>query len=93
MAVIFSVSYVHDPETQWVYVVGRVKPGVSLAAVQAKASTLLRQQFPEAVNGGQALARTNGCIESAGYQNEAVHVFRRNRIFDINKAELLECLA
>jgi macrolide transport system ATP-binding/permease protein len=45
MAVIFSVSYVHDPETQWVYVVGRVKPGVSLAAVQAKASTLLRQQF------------------------------------------------
>jgi predicted permease len=45
MAVIFSVSYVHDPETEWVYVVGRVKPGVSLAAVQAKASTLLRQQF------------------------------------------------
>jgi macrolide transport system ATP-binding/permease protein len=45
MAVIFSVSYVHDPETDWVYVVGRVKPGVSLAAVQAKASTLLRQQF------------------------------------------------
>jgi macrolide transport system ATP-binding/permease protein len=45
MAVIFSVSYVHDPETQWVYVVGRVKLGVSLAAVQAKASTLLRQQF------------------------------------------------
>jgi macrolide transport system ATP-binding/permease protein len=45
MAVIFSVSYVHDPETEWVYVLGRIKPGVSLAAVQAKASTLLRQQF------------------------------------------------
>jgi predicted permease len=45
MAVIFSVSYVHDPETEWVYVVGRVKPGVSLSAVQAKVSTLLRQQF------------------------------------------------
>ena len=45
MAVIFSVSYVHDPEVEWVYVVGRVKPGVSLSAVQAKASTLLRQQF------------------------------------------------
>ena len=45
MAVIFSVSYVHDPETEWVYVVGRVKPGISLAAIQAKASTLLRQQF------------------------------------------------
>ncbi|MGA8620558.1 MAG: ABC transporter permease [Candidatus Sulfotelmatobacter sp.] len=45
MAVIFSVPYVHDPEVAWAYVVGRVKPGVSLSAVQAKASTLLRQQF------------------------------------------------
>src|SRR5215472_6335448 len=45
MAVIFNVSYVQDPETEWVYVVGRVKPGVTLAAVQAKASALLRQQF------------------------------------------------
>ena len=45
MAVILSVSYVHDPEVEWVYVVGRVKPGVSRSAVQAKASTLLRQQF------------------------------------------------
>jgi len=45
MAVIFNVPYVHDPEVAWVYVVGRVKPGVSLSAVQAKASTLLRQQY------------------------------------------------
>jgi macrolide transport system ATP-binding/permease protein len=45
MAVIFSVPYVHDPEVAWAYVVGRFKPGVSLSAVQAKASTLLRQQF------------------------------------------------
>src|ERR1700689_2278233 len=45
MAVIFGVPYVHDPEVEWVYIVGRVKPDVSLSAVQAKASTLLRQQF------------------------------------------------
>jgi macrolide transport system ATP-binding/permease protein len=45
MAVVFSVAYVHDPEVAWVYVVGRAKPGISLAAVQAKASTLLHQQF------------------------------------------------
>jgi macrolide transport system ATP-binding/permease protein len=45
MAVIFSVPYVHDPEVEWVYIMGRVKPGVSLSAVQAKASSLLRQQF------------------------------------------------
>jgi predicted permease len=46
MAVILNVPYVHDPEVAWAYIVGRVKPGVSLPAVQAKASTLLHQQFP-----------------------------------------------
>ena len=45
MAVIFSVPYVHDPEVAWLFVVGRVKRGVSLPAVQAKASALLLQQF------------------------------------------------
>ena len=45
MAVISSVPYVHDPEVAWLFVVGRVKQGVSLPAVQAKASTLLLQQF------------------------------------------------
>jgi macrolide transport system ATP-binding/permease protein len=45
MALIFNVPYVHDPEVEWVYIIGRVKPGVSLSAIQAKASTLLRQQF------------------------------------------------
>jgi macrolide transport system ATP-binding/permease protein len=45
MAVIVNIPFVHDPEVAWVYVVGRVKPGVSHPAVQAKASTLLRQQF------------------------------------------------
>ena len=45
MAVISSVPYVHDPEVAWLFVVGRVKRGVSLPAVQAKASALLLQQF------------------------------------------------
>jgi macrolide transport system ATP-binding/permease protein len=45
MAVIFNVPYVHDPEVSWVYVVGRVKPGASVPNIQAKASTMLRQQF------------------------------------------------
>jgi macrolide transport system ATP-binding/permease protein len=34
-----------DPDTQWAYIVGRVKPGTSLPNLQAKASTLLKQQF------------------------------------------------
>jgi macrolide transport system ATP-binding/permease protein len=45
MAVISNVPYMHDPEVSWVYIVGRIKPGVALPAVQAKASTLLLQQF------------------------------------------------
>jgi predicted permease len=45
MAVIANVPYVHDPEVEWVYVIGRVKPGVSLPALQSKISALLRQQF------------------------------------------------
>ena len=45
MAVVLGVPYVHDPEVAWTYIVGRVKPGVELAGLQAKISTLLRQQF------------------------------------------------
>ena len=45
MAVIANVPYLHDPEVEWVYVIGRVKPAVSLSAVQSKISALLRQEF------------------------------------------------
>ncbi|MGA7409519.1 MAG: ABC transporter permease, partial [Bryobacteraceae bacterium] len=45
MDTIIGAPYLHDPETEWAYIIGRVKPGVPLPALQAKASTLLRQQF------------------------------------------------
>jgi macrolide transport system ATP-binding/permease protein len=45
MAVVMNVPYLHDPEVNWVYIVGRLKPGVSLPALQDKVSALLRQQF------------------------------------------------
>lgn len=38
-----NASYVHDPATNWLYLIGRVKPGVSLPQLQAKLSGLLRQ--------------------------------------------------
>ena len=41
---VLAAPYLHDPETQWAYIIGRVKPGVSLPALQQKASTMLRQQ-------------------------------------------------
>jgi len=40
-----GAPYFTDPDTQWAYIIGRIKPGTSLQALQAKASTLLKQQF------------------------------------------------
>jgi predicted permease len=45
MGVLTSVPYLHDPDVNWAYIVGRVKPGVSLPQLQAKISGLLRQEF------------------------------------------------
>jgi predicted permease len=45
MDAVIGAPYLHDPEVEWAYIIGRVKPGVSLPALQQKASALLRQQF------------------------------------------------
>jgi len=42
---VMGAPYFNDPDTQWAYIIGRVKPGTSLVALQAKASALLKQQF------------------------------------------------
>jgi macrolide transport system ATP-binding/permease protein len=42
---IIGAPYFNDPDTQWAYIIGRVKPGTSIPALQAKASGLLRQTF------------------------------------------------
>src|SRR6202041_1186406 len=40
-----GAPYFKDPDTQWAYIIGRVKPGTSIPALQAKASALLKQQY------------------------------------------------
>jgi macrolide transport system ATP-binding/permease protein len=45
MADLAGARYVHDPETDWLYIIGRVKPGVAMAPLQQKISGLLRQSF------------------------------------------------
>ena len=40
-----GAPYFTEPDTQWAYIIGRVKPGTSLPTLQAKVSTLLKQQF------------------------------------------------
>jgi macrolide transport system ATP-binding/permease protein len=42
---VIGAPYFTDPDTQWAYIIGRVKPGTSLPTLQAKASTLLKRQF------------------------------------------------
>jgi predicted permease len=43
MALLANAPYVHDPDAQWLYLIGRVKPGVALIPLQDKLSALLRQ--------------------------------------------------
>ncbi len=44
-AVIANAPYVHNPETDWLYLIGRVKPGVNVGQLQQKISGMLRQSF------------------------------------------------
>ena len=45
MPVLANVPYVHNPNQLWLDMVGRVKPGVSIPALQAKVSALVRQSL------------------------------------------------
>ena len=43
MPVLTNAPYVHDPNSEWLYIIGRVKPGVAMIPLQEKLSALLRQ--------------------------------------------------
>ena len=45
MNALANAPYVNDPESDWLYIIGRVKPGVQTAALQVKLSQMLRQIF------------------------------------------------
>src|SRR6201994_353871 len=45
MDAVIGAPYFNDPDSQWAYIIGRVKPGTSVPALQDKTSALLRQQF------------------------------------------------
>lgn len=47
MPTIANAPYVHGSQAQWLYIVGRVWPGVSLPQLQQKVSALLRQQLAD----------------------------------------------
>jgi predicted permease len=45
--VIASAGYVHDPDTSWLYIIGRVKSGTPLLPLQDKVSSYVRQWLKE----------------------------------------------
>jgi len=45
--VISNAPYVHNPDTQWLYMIGRVKPGTQLVPVQEKISGLVKNWMKE----------------------------------------------
>ncbi len=47
MAPLANAPYVHNADAQWLYLVGRVKPGTNLTALQQKLSGLLRESFAQ----------------------------------------------
>src|SRR6202050_3323497 len=68
---IIGAPYLHDPEVEWAYIIGRIKPGASLPALQAKASALLRQQFStlkmfQTERNKKALARAHVLLTPGG---------------------------
>lgn len=47
MPVLANVPYVDDRDTRWLYMIGRVNPGVNLAALQEKVSVLVKQSMAD----------------------------------------------
>jgi len=43
MELLATTPYVHQPDSDWLYIVGRVKPGVALAPLEDKINALFRQ--------------------------------------------------
>ena len=40
-----GAPYFTDPDTRWAYIIGRIKPGTSVPALQSKTSELLKREF------------------------------------------------
>jgi macrolide transport system ATP-binding/permease protein len=47
MDAVIGAPYFNDPDSQWLYIIGRVKPGTSIPILQTKASATLKQQLAQ----------------------------------------------
>jgi macrolide transport system ATP-binding/permease protein len=70
MPVLAGVSYVHEPNSNWLYIVGRLKPGVAQAPLQDKVNALLKQiyahRFTASKHDQERLAKTHATLTPGG---------------------------
>ena len=71
MPLLANVPYVHQPGMQWLYIVGRVKPGVALAPLQEKLNARLEQSllasgFLTADHDKEYLAKVHATLSAGG---------------------------
>jgi len=71
MTALADVPYVHDPVTDWLYIVGRVKPGVALGPLQEKVNAIVRHAFStqgafSTEDGKRSLARVHAVLAPGG---------------------------
>ena len=71
MPAILGVDYVSDPNTQWLYIIGRLRPGIALAPLQTKINDLFRHIVASdptyaGEKGKAALARAHIVLTPAG---------------------------
>ena len=69
--VLTNRTFVHEPGMRWLYIIGRVKPGVALAPLQAKITELVRQELAptkpfSGEQGKRALAKAHVVLSSGG---------------------------
>jgi macrolide transport system ATP-binding/permease protein len=71
MPILANATHVHLPDHRWLYMIGRVKPGVAMAPLQAKITELVRQSFAATTpfsdaEGKRALAKAKVVLSSGG---------------------------
>jgi macrolide transport system ATP-binding/permease protein len=71
MPVLANAQQVHIPDRRWLYIIGRAKPGVAMAPLQAKITELVRQSFAATTifsdeQGKRALAKAHVVLSSGG---------------------------
>ena len=71
MPVLTSSTFVHEPGMRWLYIIGRLKPGVAMAPLQAKITGLVRQSLTTTTafsgeRGKRALAKAHVVLSPGG---------------------------